>query len=69
MSKEKLIEIAKLNKEYAENGTMRLVEDIVKVPASNYYDTERWEKEIDLIFKRITSCSCSFKGVTKCGRL
>ena len=53
MTKERLIEIAKLNKEHAINGTMRLVEDIVKVPASNYYDPERWEKEIDLIFKRL----------------
>ena len=41
MSKEKLIEIAKINKEHAENGTMHLVDDIVKIPASNYYDKNR----------------------------
>ncbi len=53
MSKEKLIEIAKINKEHAENGTMHLVDDVVKVPAANYYDKDRWEKEINLIFKRL----------------
>ncbi|MEC7734995.1 MAG: aromatic ring-hydroxylating dioxygenase subunit alpha [Pseudomonadota bacterium] len=53
MSKEKLIEIAKINKEHAENGTMHLVDDIVKIPASNYYDKNRWQNEIDLIFKRL----------------
>ena len=53
MSKEKLIEIAKINKEHAVNGTMELVDDIVRIPASNYYDQERWQKEIDFIFKRL----------------
>ena len=53
MSKEKLIEIAKINKEHAEKGTMVLVDDVVKIPAENYYDPERWKKEINLIFKRL----------------
>ena len=53
MSKAKLIEIAKINKEHAEKGTMVLVDDVVKIPAENYYDPVRWKKEIDLIFKRL----------------
>ena len=52
MSKEKLIEIAKINKEHAVNGTMELVDDIVRIPASNYYDQERWQKEIDFILSK-----------------
>ena len=32
---------------------MELVDNIVKVPAENYYDPTIWQKEIDLIFKRI----------------
>ena len=38
MSKEKLIEIAQINKYHAEQGTMTLVDDVVKIPAENYYD-------------------------------
>ena len=37
MSKEKLIEMAQINKDHAEKGTMTLVEDVVKIPAKNYY--------------------------------
>ena len=51
MSKAKLIEIAKINKEHAEKGTMVLVDDVVKIPAENYYDPVRWKKEIDLIIE------------------
>ena len=53
MSKEKLIEMAQINKDHAEKGTMTLVEDVVKIPAKNYYDPERCKKEVDLIFKRL----------------
>ncbi|MDB9926249.1 aromatic ring-hydroxylating dioxygenase subunit alpha [Hyphomicrobiales bacterium] len=53
MSKSKLLEIARNNKSHAEAGTMVLVDEIVKIPAKNYYDPDRWQKEVDLIFKRI----------------
>jgi phenylpropionate dioxygenase-like ring-hydroxylating dioxygenase large terminal subunit len=53
MSKSKLLEIARNNKTHDEAGTMVLVDEIVKIPAKNYYDPDRWQKEVDLIFKRI----------------
>ena len=53
MSKEKLLEIARFNKKHAETGTMELADEIVKIPAENYYDEKRWQKEVDLIFKRL----------------
>jgi len=53
MSKEKLLDMALNNKRHADAGTMELVENIVKIPASNYFDQERWNKEVDLIFKRL----------------
>ena len=53
MSKEKLFEMARINKDHAEKGTMTLVDDVVKIPAENYYNPERWKKEVDLIFKRL----------------
>ena len=53
MSKEKLIDMALNNKMHAEAGTMELADTIVEIPASNYFDKSRWQKEVDLIFKRI----------------
>ena len=53
MSKSRLLEIARNNKKHAVAGTMELVDNIVKIPAENYYDPIIWQKEIDLIFKRI----------------
>ena len=53
MSKEKLFEMARINKDHAEKGTMTLVDEVVKIPAENYYNPERWKKEVDLIFKRL----------------
>lgn len=53
MSKEKLLDMALNNKRHADAGTMELVENIIKIPASNYFDQERWSKEVDLIFKRL----------------
>ena len=53
MSKEKLIDMALKNKRHADAGTMELVDNIVEIPASNYFDQARWEKEVNLIFKRL----------------
>ena len=54
---EKIEDVAKTfslnNKKHAEAGTMELVENIIQIPASNYFDQSRWEKEVDLIFKRL----------------
>ena len=38
MSKEKLIDMALNNKRHAEAGTMELADNIVEIPASNYFD-------------------------------
>ena len=53
MSKAKLIDMALNNKRHAEAGTMELADNIVEIPASNYFDKSRWQKEVDLIFKRL----------------
>ena len=47
MSKEKLIDMALNNKRHAEAGTMELADNIVEIPASNYFDKSRWQKEVD----------------------
>ncbi|MBV44693.1 MAG: hypothetical protein CML87_02460 [Rhodobiaceae bacterium] len=53
MSREKLIEIARINKEHSLNGTIELEDGIFEVPAKNYFDRDRWQQEVDLIFKRV----------------
>jgi len=52
MSKEKLFEMARINKDHAEKGTMTLVDDIVKIPAENYYNPERWKKEVEIPYAK-----------------
>ena len=53
MSREKLIEMALNNKKHSDAGTMEYVDNILEIPAANYYDSDIWQKEVDLIFKRI----------------
>jgi phenylpropionate dioxygenase-like ring-hydroxylating dioxygenase large terminal subunit len=34
-------------------GTVHLTESVTTIPASNYFDPERWQREVDMIFKRV----------------
>jgi phenylpropionate dioxygenase-like ring-hydroxylating dioxygenase large terminal subunit len=34
-------------------GTVHLTESVTTIPASNYFDHERWQREVDMIFKRV----------------
>ncbi len=53
MSRAQLIEMARRNMEYGDAGTIPQPDEILKVPASIYYDEERWHKEMKQVFKRI----------------
>ena len=53
MSKAELIEMAKHSLAHAKAGTIDQEPDVLKVPASNYFDPERWQLEMDRIFKRV----------------
>lgn len=53
MSKEQLVTIAKSNLEHAEAGTIQQTENFHQVPASHYFDPERWDQEMNKIFKRV----------------
>ena len=53
MSRKKLEEIAKINRQHAEDGTIELTQKIVEVPAKYYYDQDRWNSEIERVFKRL----------------
>jgi len=34
-------------------GTQHLTEGVTRIPASNYFDPERWRREVDLVFRRV----------------
>lgn len=34
-------------------GTTHLTESVTSIPVSNYFDPERWQREVDLVFKRL----------------
>jgi len=57
-------------------GTTDLTESVTRIPAANYFDPERWQREVDLIFKRVplllaTSAEIkepnSYKAIEVCG--
>ena len=53
MSKTKLIEIAKENIRHANAGTIDQAPDVMKIPATNYYDPARFEQEVRQVFRRM----------------
>lgn len=53
MDKAQLIEMARDNIAYAKKGTIRQAPEVVKIPAANYFDEDRFEAEVNLIFKRL----------------
>ncbi len=53
MSKAQLIEMARKDLEHGRAGTQDQANDVMRIPIENYYDHDRWEKEMKLIFKRM----------------
>ena len=53
MSREQLVTAMRRNLAHSKNGTVPLDDGIVRVPAKNYYDAERWQLETDRIFRRL----------------
>ncbi len=53
MSRAQLIEMAKNNLQHAMAGTIQQTDDVLKVPASNYFEPVRWEKEMRQVFRRM----------------
>ena len=53
MSRKKLIAMAERTIAHNKAGTADQTEGITTIPASNYFDPDRWQREVDLIFKRV----------------
>ena len=76
MSRAKLIEMARHNAAHTAAGSIDLADQIGRVPASHYYDEERWELEMRQVFKRLPlmlAASCElpeagdYKALTAAG--
>ena len=52
MSYETLVDLTRRTLKHARAGTVPLAGDIGRVPATNYYDTDRWQLEMERVFKR-----------------
>lgn len=48
-----LIEMARAGLAHAKAGTIEQAGEIVRVPASHYYDPEHWQLEMERVFKRL----------------
>ena len=53
MSRQELLEMTRSLVEHGKADTMELVDDVMAIPASDYTDEERFEREKNLIFKRL----------------
>ena len=53
MTRAKLIEMARHNMAHAKAGTIDQEPDVLRVPGRHYYDPERWQLEMDRVFKRL----------------
>jgi phenylpropionate dioxygenase-like ring-hydroxylating dioxygenase large terminal subunit len=51
--RQQLIRMARENIEMVKSDQLRLVDDVLQVPAHHYYDEERWRGEIDHVFRRL----------------
>jgi phenylpropionate dioxygenase-like ring-hydroxylating dioxygenase large terminal subunit len=53
MSRAQLIQMAKSNLAQQQSGSLILEPDVMKIPATNYYDRDRWSLEVEKVFKRM----------------
>ena len=53
MSRSRLIEMTRHSIEHAKADTLEQQAEIFRVPASHYTDPDRWQREVDLVFKRM----------------
>jgi phenylpropionate dioxygenase-like ring-hydroxylating dioxygenase large terminal subunit len=53
MGRKQLVEMARRNIAHVKAGTVDQAASVFSVPATNYYEPERWQLEVDRIFKRL----------------
>ena len=58
MSRAQLIDMAKQDLAHGRAGTQSQADDILRIPAISYTDEDRWQLEMDRIFKRVPLMAC-----------
>ena len=53
MDRQALLKTARADLAHAKAGTIQQMTTHYEVPADHYVDEERWQQEVDLIFKRL----------------
>ena len=53
MSRAQLIEMARHSLAHAKAGTIEQAAEVFKVPADHYFNEERWQNEMKMVFKRM----------------
>jgi phenylpropionate dioxygenase-like ring-hydroxylating dioxygenase large terminal subunit len=53
LERTELMELAKRMLAHVENGTTDQTDELMEVPVSEYADADRWQAEMDVIFKRV----------------
>lgn len=53
MSREQLVQMTRRNIAHSKNGTVPLEAGVKRIPSTNYYDPDRWQLEMDRIFRRL----------------
>jgi phenylpropionate dioxygenase-like ring-hydroxylating dioxygenase large terminal subunit len=53
MSREQLVSMTRRNIAHSKNGTVPLEDGVKRIPSTNYYDADRWQTEMDRIFRRV----------------
>ena len=53
MTREQLVEMSRREVENLQNNRIDLADEIYKIPTALYHDKERWEAEVDRIFRRL----------------
>ena len=53
MSREQLIAMTRREIDNQQNNRIDLMPDVLQVPTADYYDADRWQQEVDRVFKRV----------------
>ena len=52
-SRAQLVAMARANMAYVKSDTIPQEPDVYRVPVTNYYDRDRWAREMELVFRRL----------------
>lgn len=53
MSRDQLVTLTKRTIAHGQGGTVPLEDDVMRVPSSNYHEPQRWQLEMDRIWRRM----------------